>query len=226
MRLVISGDQGELYLSDMETPVMFFHDLKLDEREGSIGLRGGSDVHFANFKVAHGENYPLKGQAPEMETDPEGVLNLTTWQVSDRFSENELDGVTKLSEMPAEISGWMELRADESKIANIMRLERTEKEGDTVFATVTLTSDSIVNKILSLGYSDRVKVFLNGQMLYSGTNGFRTRDYRYLGSVGFFDQIVLPLKQGDNELWLALSESFGGWGMKARIVEAGSLRLD
>jgi len=60
-------------------------------------------------------------------------------------------------------------------------------------------------------------VYLNGTLIYSGENMYQSRDYRYLGTIGLFDNIVLPLQPGDNELWFAVTESFGGWGIKARI---------
>jgi hypothetical protein len=46
-----------------------------------------------------------------------------------------------------------------------------------------------------------------------------TRDYRYLGSIGLFDSVVLPLEAGENEIWIAVSEAFGGWGVMARITD-------
>ncbi|MCH8059016.1 MAG: hypothetical protein IIA11_01020 [Proteobacteria bacterium] len=49
-------------------------------------------------------------------------------------------------------------------------------------------------------------------LLYSkGNNAYQSRDYRYLGTIGLFDAIMLPLAVGDNELWIAVSEAFGGW---------------
>jgi hypothetical protein len=67
------------------------------------------------------------------------------------------------------------------------------------------------------GYSDRVRVYLNDRLMYSGDNGYRTRDYRYLGTIGLFDEVWLPLQRGDNELWFAVSEDFGGWGILCRL---------
>ena len=47
----------------------------------------------------------------------------------------------------------------------------------------------------------------------------RSRDYRFLGSIGYWDTVFLPLAQGDNELVVAVSESFGGWGVQARFQD-------
>ena len=52
----------------------------------------------------------------------------------------------------------------------------------------------------------------------------RSRDYRYLGTIGLFDEVMLPLRDGDNELWLAVSESFGGWGVLARLPDENGIR--
>jgi hypothetical protein len=99
------------------------------------------------------------------------------------------------------------------------------REANTVFARITVTSEDTQSKVLSFGYSDRVRVFLNGRLLYAGNNGFRTRDYRYLGTIGFFDSVVLPLTEGRNELWMAVSESFGGWGLQAAFEDPEGLTI-
>ena len=46
---------------------------------------------------------------------------------------------------------------------------------------------------LELGYSDRAIVYLNGERLYRGNATYRSRDYRFLGSIGLWDTIYLPL---------------------------------
>ena len=35
-------------------------------------------------------------------------------------------------------------------------------------------------------------------VVYAGDNRYRSRDYRYLGTIGYFDQVYLPLAAGDN----------------------------
>jgi sugar lactone lactonase YvrE len=49
---------------------------------------------------------------------------------------------------------------------------------------------------------------------------YQQRDPSFLGIIGLFDAVYLPLKQGDNELMLAVFESFGGWGFMCRDGEA------
>ena len=74
-------------------------------------------------------------------------------------------------------------------------------------------------KQLALGYSDKAAVYLNGKLIYKGDNSYRSRDYRYLGTIGLFDTVALPLKEGENDLCIAVTEAFGGWGVMARLED-------
>ena len=67
------------------------------------------------------------------------------------------------------------------------------------------------DKRLDFGFSDRVRVYLNGRLLFQGDDTYRSRDYRFLGSIGYFDALYLPLRKGENELLMAVSEDLGGW---------------
>ena len=43
-------------------------------------------------------------------------------------------------------------------------------------------------------------------------------DYRFRGSIGYYDTLFVPLVAGDNDLVIAVSEDFGGWGVQARLA--------
>ena len=73
-------------------------------------------------------------------------------------------------------------------------------------------------KQLKLGYSDAAAVFVNGTLIYKGDNTYMSRDYRYLGTIGLFDSVALPLEKGDNEIWIAVTEAFGGWGIMGQLA--------
>ena len=72
---------------------------------------------------------------------------------------------------------------------------------------------------------DRIRVYLNNKLLYTGNNNYRSRDYRYLGTIGYFDEIILYLKNGRNVLLLAISEDFGGWGVMAKFPDMVDIEL-
>jgi hypothetical protein len=108
-------------------------------------------------------------------------------------------------------------------------LARVTKLGDpenTVLAKTTLVSDRDATVRLDFGFSDRVGVYLNGRPLFAGSDSYRSRDYRFLGSIGWFDAVFLGLVRGENELVLAVSEDVGlGWGIQAKLDDPDGLVL-
>jgi hypothetical protein len=65
-----------------------------------------------------------------------------------------------------------------------------------------------------------------GRPLYRGDYTYRSRDYRFLGGIGYWDALVLSLEAGDNDLLFAVSEDSGGWGVQARFPEPDGLSFE
>jgi hypothetical protein len=36
---------------------------------------------------------------------------------------------------------------------------------------------------------------------------------------GLYDELILPLHAGDNQVWIAVSEDFGGWGVLMQLPD-------
>jgi len=45
------------------------------------------------------------------------------------------------------------------------------------------------------------------------------------GSIGLFDAVVLPLEAGENEVLIAVSEAFGGWGVMAEFADLEGIEI-
>ena len=106
-------------------------------------------------------------------------------------------------------------------------MSRLDEHAKTVLARATIVSPRDQTRRLEFGFSDRVRVYLNGRPLYGGADSYGSRDYRFLGSIGWFDAVYLPLETGPNELVLAVSEDFGfGWGIQARLDSLDGLTLE
>ena len=90
----------------------------------------------------------------------------------------------------------------------------------------TLTADTAKTVKFQYGFSDRVTVFLNGKAIAYGNDTYVSRDYRHLGTIGLYDSVFLPLKAGRNELIFAVSEGFGGWGIKAAMDPVAGVQVD
>jgi len=218
VKIVYAGKVAEVYI-DSDEPVLRVNNLRRDDLSGAIGLNTANfaSAHFANFKytvLANAYEFPRRAYESTLN---DGVVR--KWQVSDAFDGSALVGAARLSATHTEGRVWTSLEAEESGITNLANVQGPEQGKDTVFARVVLSAGENATKKLSFGYSDAASVYLNGTLIYSGDNMYQSRDYRYLGTIGLFDSIVLPLNVGDNELWIAVTESFGGWGVQARISD-------
>jgi len=135
-----------------------------------------------------------------------------------------MSGVADLTAVPGPPT-WATLDVEERGIANLARLAGNGNGRNTVVAAITITSDRARNVPVRFGFSDRVRVFLNGRMLYAGNDGFGTHDPDFLGIVGLFDELALPLNRGTNELWFAVSETFGGWAITADLPDRAGIAI-
>ena len=148
------------------------------------------------------------------------------WSISDAFDEKMLNDYSKLSSLIKNRKWIGSIEVEENNAANISWVAKRPSAGlNTVFAKITIESDKDQVKLFEFGYSDRVVAILNHKTIYKGTNQYRSRDYRYLGTVGLFDAIFLNLKKGKNTLLFAVSETFGGWGITGKFENEVGLKI-
>ena len=223
VKIVVSGDQAEVFIGDLEKPALFVDDLKREEKSGAVGLAvpNFGAVRYADFRFETVDAPKLRGRVERERVAPTGAV--MKWKVSDPFAETALESSIEISSSHKEDLGWTVLKSEPTGLANLSRVTTLSRETNTVFAKFSVVSDRAQTKTLAFGYSDRLRLFFNDRLLYTGNNGYRTRDYRYLGTIGYFDAITLHLQEGENELWFAVSESFGGWGVQATFDDPDGL---
>ncbi|MFC1481682.1 hypothetical protein ACFL6E_05505 [Candidatus Neomarinimicrobiota bacterium] len=227
VKVLISDSQAEMYVMDMETPLVFVPELKHDPVSGQIGVNAGgyAGAWFSGFTFTALDEPKLVGEPQEdrLGTAAEGTI--MSWQVSQTIAEQKLEGHTALGSEVKSSLQWQQLECEATGLANLARVNNWSYEENTAFARVIVKSSKKQVAGISFGYSDRVRVYCNDQRVYSGTNRYMTRDYRYLGTIGLFDEVYLPLKSGKNEIWFAVSEDFGGWGVMARLINLDGLEI-
>jgi hypothetical protein len=107
-----------------------------------------------------------------------------------------------------------------------LRLQQA-KGTKVVFARTTIDADNARAVKMKFGYSDEAAVFLNGQPLFTGKSAWSFRDPDFNGVMDVEnDAVYLPLKQGRNELVLAVKEYFGGWGFICRLESTAGLQIN
>jgi glyoxylase-like metal-dependent hydrolase (beta-lactamase superfamily II) len=219
VKIIYAGSRADVYI-DSETPTLRIRDLKRGTAPGAIGVNSAnfSAVHFANFEYTElADAYFLPPQAVGEELKRDSMIS--EWQVSDAFDGETLIGIAELGSRHTTDRTWTSLQAESTGITNLANVHGLADGLNTVFARVVISADTPTTKQLHFGYSDAAAVFVNGALVYKGDNTYMSRDYRYLGTIGLFDSVALPLEAGENEIWIAVTESFGGWGVMGRIEE-------
>jgi hypothetical protein len=212
--LLVKNDKAELYFDNKPEPVAVINKLLQEQKAGTIGIYSNINaMRFANFSYTQTNDVVLRKNDPALNNIPPN--SVMQWQVSNPFKEDVLKDKNLLDASFINKLKWTKLPIENGGFANLARLSPVT-DSNTVFAKITVVSDKDQVKKFEIGYSDRVKAYCNGQAIYSGSNNFRTRDYRYLGTIGYFDAIYLPLKKGENTMILAVSETFGGWGVMGK----------
>lgn len=245
VKIVASGEQADIYIDNMKTPVLMIDDLKHGVTSGKLGISTSGDymgAHFANFTYTKQDNVSLTLRFRIEKKNHLGTIK--QWKVSKAFNEKVLDDRVILSKNDKDKLAWKELASDSDGIVNIARLQGVVKDyretlpesqfteldhypkpQNCAIAKTIIISDKDQVKELVFGFSDRVKVYFNNRLIYSGNNTYQSRDYKFLGSMGLFDSLYLPLKKGKNELLMAVSEESGGWGLRANFRDTKGISL-
>jgi DNA-binding beta-propeller fold protein YncE len=208
LKLLIAGDQARVFWNDGPEPALVIDQLARGDSAGTIGLVGPADgtAYFSSFSYGaddHLDLPPVAARAPVC-----GVIR--DWALSTPFALLSAD----FTRYP-DLSGleWQSVTADEAGLVDISRYyPRKDRAGDCILARTILKADADTRLRLGCGYSDVLTVYLNGLPVFTGNSAYRSRDGSFLGIVGWFDDLFLPLRKGQNELLVQLGESSGGWG--------------
>lgn len=230
LRIEFSGDQISIFAGQSNDAVLVTR-LRRDNESGGLGLWALFGSYFSNFR------YSPKDTPTETMSEPapeEGVI--TNWNLSKAFRAVDVN----LTEAPsAGNSDWTAIKSESGGLVNLSRylpeddFRNMPDDGDFdagqsaigAYAKATITSDSGQVKKLHFGYSDNVVILLNGKPIFSGKSGFRARDPLFQGMIGYHDAVFLDLKEGENELVLAVTETFGGWGFMAKFEDVTGITL-
>jgi hypothetical protein len=218
IRAIIRGKRLELSV-DGQTVV--FPELVRPSVAGPIALTASAGpTRFANLVITPGETGPPEG-GDGGKADETPVAVITQWRVSTPFPESVVLSSDVLKPAASASLRWDPLDISVRGIANLGALRKLTEGANTVFAAVTLRAQKAGPVRVRFGFSDRAVVYLDGRPLYRGNAKFQSRDYRFLGTVGLYDELFLLLHAGDNHVWIAVSEDFGGWGVTMQLPDAG-----
>lgn len=225
VRVVVAEDQADIFMDGQL--IHHIPDLQREDGAGWVGFwqlapNGVASGYVRDVRVTAQPDPEIIGVPERPMMEPTANL-VRTWRVSDPFNEAQL-AEQSFDSLHASRNRWTTLDVAYNEIANLASVTR-HSEGDTVFAEATLQAGGPRTALVRFGYSDRVQVFLNGERLFVGNNNWRSRDYRYLGTITRHVAVPLDLQAGENTLTFAVSETFGGWGVTAALEDADGVRI-
>lgn len=240
VRVVVQGPHAALFIGDMATPALLVPSLARAPRVGSIAFGGflpanvpgsGPIAKFANVVVRPGAvgfdfASAIRAAAPPPATPP-GAEIVREWAVSKSFVPN----VTADAGLPSagELGALARIVTDANGLINFHQHVAVPAGARlwAVVARVHVRATRAGTYSFDMGYSDTVKLFVNGRPLYGGDAGYSFDRPRREGLIGF-DQarLYLPLNAGDNEISVVVADVFGGWGLMGRFVDAAGLVVE
>jgi hypothetical protein len=220
VKIVLRGDRAAIFVGDVQDPQLVVRRLARPAAPGYVALRSfvpeGGDApvtSFANVVVRpDAADYAFLEIAAEP-APPAGIVR--EWLVSEPFVTPE----GPIAKLPT-AAGWKKLETESSGLLVLLRhIARPERgKRATVLAKMNVHAEREERVPLQLGYSDEVTVFVNGAPLFTADDSYSFDRPRREGLIGL-DQatVYLPLRAGANEVVLAVTDVFGGWGLMGRL---------
>lgn len=241
VRVAVKGRSAALFVGDMAKPALLVPRMAREPRAGYIALGGflpanvdveGPIARFSNVVIHPGHvafdfaaALASSDAAKPAPVDP-GVIR--EWAVSRAFAPAAEAPGTPALPPPATLETFQTLTAEPGGLVPLERHVRLI-DGQNVSAAVARVSVRAAEagvRAFDLGFSDVATVFLNGTPVFTGDGRYSFDRPRREGLIGFDNaRLYLPLRAGDNELAIVITDTFGGWGLMGRFVEAKGLAV-
>jgi hypothetical protein len=226
IKLVVRGRTCSVFLNGSKVPTLVVTNLRRGDSEGGIALWSlGGGGYFSNLSYT-----VLPARKPMPHLPPfRRVGLLSNWELSPAFDAGDVDA----DRYPTSIPQWEKVNAEEPGFVLINRYRTSPamfpmpsrekmrighvKGSKVVFARTYISSVAGEEKILKLGYSDEIVVYLNRKPIFSEKNAMLYRDDNSFGTFGLNDAIPIHLEPGKNELLVAVTEYNGGWAFQCEL---------
>lgn len=218
LTLAFSGDNAQVSVNGDVIATM--DDLKRESIKGRIGFRTlFGERSIRNIRVSEQVDLEVMKAADEdVAADPNLIQS---WRVSQPFEAAQVQSFMQ----PEIIGPVVTVKASHRGIADLNTVAPIADDKNTVLASIEVTSETKQKAELEFGFSDKAAVYVNGALAYRGADKFRSRDYRFLGTVGFYDTVTLDLNAGLNTISVGVSEKEGGWAIAGRLLADETVKV-
>lgn len=236
VRVAVRGRQAAIFVGDMDVPALVVPRLARDPQAGHIALGGflpanvpgsGPIARFTNVRIRPEVAFDFEAalaKAPAPAASQADTTIVRAWSVSPAF----VPKPGAPAALPAIAGPYRQIDAAPDGLVELERHVTVPAGSRTTAAVarVKVTAPTASVYTFDLGFSDIATVFVNGTPLFTGDASYSFDRPRREGLIGY-DQarLYLPLRAGDNDLAIVVSDSFGGWGLMGRFVDAPALTL-
>ena len=220
VRVEIIGPKLAVFINGGKIPVLAVSRLRGPAKTGTVGFWARVNEKPTEWAAAL-SNISIRPEQPGASSSSETPIlqaaeTLTDWEAVGPFP-----AVTEMNYGAKNLKGWKRIEVEENGLVILNRQFAAVRGARTALLRTNINSVDARSARLELGYSDEVKIFLNGEPVYQGNNGFESRHPEYMGFVKpGFESVYLRLRPGTNELVIALTDDQRfGWGLTARLLK-------
>jgi hypothetical protein len=227
VKVIVSGSQLKAYVNSSTAANLEVPCLEGNTTEGKIGIGAGfqGNVIFANLKVHPGNT---EGLSPAAGADitKHDTRYIRNWEISapDSLEFGREAGTFMIPKLAA---AWEKIEAERRGLVNISRKYGGASFRRVVWLRTTIKSEFDQVMPINMGFSDEMWVFVNQRLQYADKNiYYQNMQKSPDGRISIENcSFRLPLVKGNNELLIALSNDFYGWGIMARLEHLYGIEL-
>ena len=218
VRLRVSGDSMVVYLNRASEPSLVVPHLRGLARDGGIAFKG--PAIYANLFVSPDGGSDTPAIAPE----PVEPGTVTAW-VAGQPTAHDRSQPVSFADAPA-ANAWSPIEVEPTGLVNLGRAFGMGKVPSLSLGWLktVVTASKPMHRMLRIGFTPQVWLFLNGRLVYSGDNSYFPAEDR-LSPDGRLEadnaSVTLDLRPGRNEIILAVGNDWGPHGPAPRPTPFG-----
>lgn len=224
IRLVVRDRQLLTYVNDMDRPALYIPIMDGLPGAGRIAVDGKAWV--ADLTITPDATPGLQAGAGYDPTYND-VRYLLDWEMT-APADFPQGREPVAGDLPDSTASWQPIAAEHHGMINLSRPHGATPQGERriVWLRTTLTAREATERTLNLGVSDEAYLYLHGAPLTVVKNPYGAPGTLAPGGRATPENAIvkLPLREGDNELLIGLTNYFFGWGLMARLDDGSGLR--
>ncbi|HMQ05765.1 MAG TPA: DUF1080 domain-containing protein [Saprospiraceae bacterium] len=217
LKVIFKESVALVYVNDVM--VLKVEELRTDNHLGAIGLFSLFENRFAHFRYSPLTVEISDHSIPEPKPETDGVI--TQWQITEAKAFFETTSVPD----NLETINYTLVKTEPSGLLTISKFLKKPSFGnfeanDEAFTICRheWSETKKTTKVFSFDYSDKISIFLNGNLIFSGDNAFQSKGVQFMGHLNIgANKLHLPLKKGKNVIHCIVIDKANGWGLMGRI---------